>query len=280
MIRWFDDRTSYESATREAEPARKVIETHFCGVARSEGYCCACQRIVEFAVGPQAKGDWLNLRESFLCGACGLNGRARSLLLVLRAEIGESRPATLVFEHVTPLFRRVRTEFPFVQSCEFLGPDLRSGEVKDQGGQRIRHEDMMNLSYADESLDIVLHGDVLEHVPDFRAGLRECARALRVGGVLLFSAPFYRLEQHLVRAQVVGGRLVHHLKPAYHGNPLSSEGSLVFTHFGWPLLDDVREAGFRSVEIGLLYDPYQGIVSNNNPYDEGHMWPVLFRARK
>jgi hypothetical protein len=52
----------------------------------------------------------------------------------------------------------------------------------------------------------------------------------------------------------------------------------VFTHHGWPLLEDVVAAGFSKSEIGLSYDPFQGIVSNGNPYPEGHMWPVLFRA--
>ena len=33
------------------------------------------------------------------------------------------------------------------------------------------------------------------------------------------------------------------------------------------------------VEVGILYDPYQGIVSNNS-YEIGHMWPAFFRATK
>jgi hypothetical protein len=61
---------------------------------------------------------------------------------------------------------------------------------------------------------------------------------------------------------------------------LSVDGSLVFIHPGWALLDDIKGAGFRTVEIGLCYDPYQGIVSNNNPYPDGHMWPVIFRAAR
>jgi hypothetical protein len=61
---------------------------------------------------------------------------------------------------------------------------------------------------------------------------------------------------------------------------VDSNGSLVFTQHGWPLLTEIRVAGFRDVQIGLLYDAFQRIVSNNNPYPEGHMWPVLFKACK
>lgn len=77
-----------------------------------------------------------------------------------------------------------------------------------------------------------------------------------------------------------GWQLVQFKPPSYHGNPVSAEGSLVFTHFGWPLFDDIVEAGFVSFRIGVVYDLLSSIVSNNNPYVEGHMWPNYFAARR
>jgi len=39
-----------------------------------------------------------------------------------------------------------------------------------------RNEDICRLTYADASFDLVLSSDTLEHVPDFRAALRETRR--------------------------------------------------------------------------------------------------------
>jgi SAM-dependent methyltransferase len=280
MIRWLDDRAAYDAAIGELGRERATIEPWLKTLARSPGYCCACNKVVDFRVGPEKKNDWLSLRETFVCLGCLLNGRSRMMLLLLRREIADGRPRTLLLEQMTALFTRVHEEFPFVAGCEFLGPDIEPGATRAFQGRQVRHEDMLRLSCADGSLDLIVHGDVLEHVPDFRLALRECARVLVPGGRMLFTAPFFDLAQHLVRAEVIDGELVHHLKPGYHENPISREGSLVFTHFGWPLLDDVKQAGFRDVAIGLCYDPFQGIVSNNNPYPDGHLWPIAFRATR
>jgi hypothetical protein len=97
---------------------------------------------------------------------------------------------------------------------------------------------------------------------------------------MIFTVPFFDLESHIVRCTSKDGDLVHHFPAAFHGNPVSDRGSLVFVQHGWPLLDEVRSAGFSRVSIGILYDPFQGIVSSNSPYREGFMWPLLFRAVK
>ena len=97
---------------------------------------------------------------------------------------------------------------------------------------------------------------------------------------MLFSVPFYDLHDHLVRCRIENGKLSHVLPPAYHGNPVGNNRSLVFFHPGWRLLDELRDAGFVRVEIGLYYDVYQGIVSNNNPYPDGHMWPIILRCER
>jgi SAM-dependent methyltransferase len=241
-----------------------------------EGWCAVCRRVVSLRVG-EPEGTWSNLREGLLCH-CGLNGRMRLIYLALE-EVAPTREF-LMLERITPLFRAVAERFPQVEGCEYLGSHRTPGEFVQLGGMSVRHENLEALSYPDVSLVCVFHGDVLEHVPNPNAALRECHRVLRPGGVLVFTCPFFDLEQHIVRCEWIDGVLRHHLPPGYHGNPVSAAGSLVYTHHGWPLIDDVRNAGFDRVEIGLCYDVYQGIVSNGNPYPEGHMWPVVFRASK
>lgn len=54
-----------------------------------------------------------------------------------------------------------------------------------------------NIPLGDESVDTVLNTQVLEHVPDPSAALREFHRVLRTGGCLILSAPQY-YEMHEV----------------------------------------------------------------------------------
>ena len=46
----------------------------------------------------------------------------------------------------------------------------------------VRNEDVTQLTFSDNYFDTVLCFDVLEHVPDYRAALKEFYRALKPGG--------------------------------------------------------------------------------------------------
>ena len=50
--------------------------------------------------------------------------------------------------------------------------------------------DILNIPEPPESFDAVLCSEVLEHVPDPVAALREFSRLLRPGGILILTAPF------------------------------------------------------------------------------------------
>lgn len=276
MIRWCASRNEFTGCVTRLRPMAQAAERAIAARTQVEGWCAACRAAVTFRVG-EPEGAWSNLREGLVCH-CGLNGRMRLIYLALE----EVSPAGgfLMLERITPLFSVVAGRFPQVEGCEYLGSHRTPGEIVQLGGIAVRHEDLEALSCPDASLECLFHGDVLEHVPNPNAALQECHRVLKPGGVLVFTCPFFDLERHVVRCEVIDGVLRHHLPPGYHGNPVSATGSLVYTHHGWPLIDDVLRAGFDRVEIGLCYDVHQGIVSNANPYPEGHMWPVVFRATR
>ena len=49
--------------------------------------------------------------------------------------------------------------------------------------------DMQAMPYPDESFDIIVHSDTLEHVPDPAKALSECLRVLKTGGAMIYTVP-------------------------------------------------------------------------------------------
>ena len=46
---------------------------------------------------------------------------------------------------------------------------------------------------------------------------------------------------------LITAKVEHLLPEAYHGNPVSADGSLVFTDFGWDILELMKGAWFSDV---------------------------------
>lgn len=107
--------------------------------------------------------------------------------------------------------------------------------------------DMQNLPYPDESFDIVVHSDTLEHVPQPIRALAECRRVLKPGGACCFTVP------------VVVGRLSSSregLPPSYHGDPeASAEDFVVHTEFGADVWTYALRAGFSRVAVDAFDYP-------------------------
>ena len=116
----------------------------------------------------------------------------------------------------------------------------------------IRHEDVENLSFSDDALDLIVSNDVFEHVTDPARAFAECVRVLKVGGLMLATIPFHsNNDLSITRAKLVNGRLEHILPASYHGNPVSADGSLVFTDYGWDVLKEMQVAGFSDVSVDV-----------------------------
>lgn len=230
------------------------------------GYCRLCERDVEFLVDRQCgaapiDGLWMpNWRERVVCPFCGLNNRQRAIALAAREVVARRRdrhPEVYLMEQITPMYHWINTALSPARcvASEYLGDGLAPGRIV----HGIRHEDVHHLSFDDQSFDLIISNDVLEHVPSPLDALKELYRVLHVRGELLLTVPFHLgREKSERRASVVDGKLDYTLPPVYHGNPVSEGGSLVFVDFGWDLLDWLRDAGFAEATLRLYWSRVYG----------------------
>lgn len=190
-----------------------------------------------------------NYRETITYG--GHNARMRGVLdemLTVLTRAGRPLDAYAP-ERLTPLATTFSNRLPLT----FTGSEYLPTPEAKALNPGVRHEDVTALTFADASFDLYVTNEVLEHVPDVPAKLREARRVLRPGGCLMGTFPFhYGQEESVVKAAFREGRLVHLHEPEYHGNPVDPQkGSLVFTIPGWEILDWSREAGFsRAYFVG------------------------------
>ena len=242
------------------------------------GHCLACGLRSAFIVDMQSGGrltdhGWVpNYRERLECGRCRLNNRQRAIAALMRQWLdGKDAPADVyLMEAVTPVYQwALGALAPHrINGSEYLSTNAPSGTVI----EGIRHEDVQAMSFGDASLDLIVSNDVFEHVPDPWQGLRECVRVLRPGGELLMSIPFDPALSESERRAEYGPSGIRHLKPPmYHGNPVSTDGSLVFTDFGWDVLERLRDAGFARACVDCFLAPHYGHVGDGQ---------LVFRATK
>ena len=246
-----------------SEPIKKITELENTLISTSveaftiDGYCVPCSKKVPFLVdmefGGRREGDrWIpNWRERLECPHCKMNNRQRLVSALVKQALDTSDKKNVYFmEQVTPIYKWAVSTFRNhnIVGSEYLGYEYEGGDII----QGVRHEDVESLSFHDDELDLIVSNDVFEHVPNPRVAFSECARVLKMDGLMLATIPFStNNDESITRAKLVDGDLEHILSPAYHGNPISEEGSLVFTDYGWDLLQMMRDAGFSDVIVDV-----------------------------
>jgi hypothetical protein len=218
----------------------------------TSGFCFVCQKRAQFlssweqafSVGGHLEMNW---REHMQCPRCRLNNRMRASIHLLMKTIAPTTESRIyATEQSSPLFIYLRKCFPFLQGSEFMQD---SALVSENSSKKLRHEDLTQLSFPTHSFDVILSFDVLEHIPDYRGAFAECARTLKPAGKMLFSVPF---DANSVRNQIRArlrkdGTINYLLPPEYHDDPQNPGGCLCFQHFGWEMLEEMKQVGFSSV---------------------------------
>ena len=220
------------------------------------GTCPICEASAHF----RATGPWL--RDTLTCLSC-VNGsipRERALALVLNEVLPNWRDCSI--HESSPenrgISKKIRTEAKRYIATHFF-PSIGLGQMH----RGFRNEDLQHLTFPDNDFDLFVSLDVFEHIPDPRLAFGEIWRTLKPSGIMLCTFPVRKAQLAAMERRVVfnsDGTLTHLKPPELHGNPISSEGSLVTVDYGYEIHKAIAEWADFDVRIYRFNDKEHGIL--------------------
>jgi SAM-dependent methyltransferase len=233
--------------TIPAALARIVIEIMTSTPDHSDDLCQICGHasfLHDDVLWPELTEAWglsaeetayVNVQQGTRCARCGANVRSQALARALLMAAGASGTLESIVAPGSTLDRRVLE----INEAGALTPWL--SRLPQHVLASYPEVDLTNLPYPSGSIDIVVHSDTLEHVPDPFKALQECFRVLAPGGFLAFTVPV--IVNRLTRSR-------RGLPPSYHGHAACREPDFqVHTEFGADAWKSVIDAGFSSCQI-------------------------------
>lgn len=240
-------------------------------VARRWERCACCGRIGLMllrprSIPPKLVSMWglskreaaaLVRKETLVCSRCGAKLRSRRLACVLISTfLIEGKPSRSLREWCLRSEPRSLTiaEINHIEGlhesiCDLPGlhySDFQDAETAQSSG--VPSEDLTRLSYSDETFDLVLTSETLEHVPDLSKALQEIHRILKPNGLHIFTIPVRpTLASTFSRREIrADGSVIDHVPKISH--PGGDWGYPVFTEFGRDVLEVIGRAGFSTTE--------------------------------
>jgi hypothetical protein len=235
-------------------------------IFKVKGFCIPCYKEVDFIVDMQSGGKKINdlyypnLRERLVCPLCHMNNRQRLVATIIKQTVIDERKKVIYFmEQVTPIFLYFKNLYKnkIIIGSEYLGAHFKSGEEY----EGINHQDIENLSFRDDSIDLIVSNDVFEHVPNPQKAFSECYRTLKKNGIMIFTIPFYSdLSKSVSRANLEGGVVNFILPKVFHGNPVTQDVSLVFTDVGGDIFSWFKEIEFSKLNLEIYSSKKYGHI--------------------
>ena len=226
----------------------------------------AGERETEYSGFCRICGSWstffnnaVPIRETYQCKSCHASMRERVTAAAILAVFGRARAASLNDLSKDEYFSTLSIYEPGVSGAnrKFLGklPNYRNSFYWDDGipgieTNGVRHEDLMNLTFADSSFDLVVTSDIFEHIRKPWTAFAEVHRVLKDGGAHIFSIPLRVPAPRRTTSRVDTSTAadIHIIEPHFHGDGRGGK-SLVYTDFGSDVLDELSAIGFRTFVV-------------------------------
>ncbi len=216
------------------------------------GYCPICEAEVKFI----ATNEWL--RDHYICTQCESIPRERALMDVLN----NIRPdwKRLTVHETSPGYRGASVRLK--NECEQYIPsqyfsDTPSGAITNG----IRCENLESLTFGDNTIDLHISQDVMEHVFNPSKAFSEIARTLTPGGMHIFTVPLVnKWNPSNRRAKLDNeGNIVYLAEPSYHGNPIGDGKSLVTMDWGFDICEFIFLSSGLFSQLIYIDDIQKGI---------------------
>jgi hypothetical protein len=216
------------------------------------GHCPCCDKDVVF----KSYDSWL--RDYFVCSHCRCIPRERALMLTIEKyypgwkdlHIHETSPE----ERGTSI--KLKSQCKNYTATQFY-PNELSGAVINN----FRNENLERQTFDNEVFDLVISQDVMEHVYDPENAFKEIARTLKKGGAHIFTVPIINKHKKTEVWATLGENgepdFLH--KPEYHGNPVDPKGSPVTMHWGFDIVDFIRQKSGLTTIIEYIDDLKHGV---------------------
>lgn len=221
-------------------PADNLTACGVCGHGEFGHYKILDPRLIADWQLDEAEALYVERQQGNHCLACGANMRSMVLARAIASFFGHLGPLQPVLEPAAPAARLLE-----VNAAGSLSPLLR--RFRNHVFAAYPEVDLSALPYPDDSFDLVVHSDTLQHVADPVGALAECHRVLRRGGACIYTVPI-----------IVGrmSRWRRDLPKSYHG-PYDerAEDHLVVTEYGADAWTQAMQAGFARTTLDSLDFP-------------------------
>lgn len=220
-------------------------------VMKSSGHCPTCERDVDFV----AYNAWL--RDHFVCSNCGSLPRERALMIVIDTYFPNWRHSII---HESSPNRR-GTSVRLAKECShYISSQFVHNFSLRSIFQRKRCENLEALTFDDNSIDLHVTQDVIEHVFHPSKVFSEIARTLKPGGMHIFSVPLVNKNSpSKLRARISNKKIIYLEPETYHGNPTGEGKSLVTVDWGFDICKQIFESCGLFTQIIHIDDLSRGI---------------------
>jgi SAM-dependent methyltransferase len=196
--------------------------------------------VYEWQLAPHERA-YIDRQQGTSCSSCGANLRSIALADAIRTAVG----TILTLAEFAETREAKGLSVLEVNEAGSLSPLLRkfSGHIL----AAYPTVDIHAMPYSDETFDLVVHSDTLEHVANPLKTLEECGRVLRQSGTLCFTVP--TIVERLSRNRTG-------LEKSYHGfEEQTLDDYVVQTEFGADMWTYVLRAGFSALSINAVDYP-------------------------